>query len=377
MDFKLSDEQELARQNMRDFAAVYVAPIAQELDESGRWPAELYARLGEGGWMGMPFAEEFGGAETDYITYAGVIEELARSCAATAFNVSAHTGVACMCINNFGSLEQKQKYLVPMAQGKHIGAFAITEPSAGTDVGGALSTAVRQGDSYILNGSKTFCTSGPVADTFVVFAWSNKEKREMSCFIIPKGTPGLEIGAKVEKMGIRSSQTSDIFFRNCPVPAENLLGPEGAGLKIAMNGFDHGRVGIAAQSVGIAQAALDESISYAKQRIQFNKPLAKQQQIQFWIADMATEIQAARFLTLHAAWLKDQGRSFSAEAAMAKLYASELATRASHTAVQIHGGYGYCKGVKVERLYRDARITEIYEGTSEAMRMVISGSALR
>lgn len=377
MDFKLSDEQQLVRSNMREFAETYVAPIVQEIDESGRWPADLYARLGDNGWMGMPFAEEFGGAGADYVCFAGAIEELARVCAATAFNVSAHAGVACMCINNFGTVEQKQKYLVPMAQGQHIGAFAITEPSAGTDVGSVLSTAVRQGDSYILNGSKTFCTSGPVADTFVVFAWTNKEKRQMSAFIISKGTPGLVIGAKIDKMGIRSSQTSDVFLKDCAVPLENLLGEEGAGLNIAMNGFDHGRVGIAAQSVGIAQAALDESIFYSKQRVQFNKPLARQQQIQFWIADMATEIQAARFLALHAAWLKDQGQPFSKEAAMAKLYASELANRCSHTALQIHGGYGYCKGVKVERLYRDARITEIYEGTSEAMRMVISGYTLR
>lgn len=377
MDFMLSDEQQLVRSNMREFAETYVAPIAREIDENSSWPAELYARMGEAGWMGMPFPEEYGGAGADYITFAGAIEELARVCPATAFNVSAHAGVACMCINNFGTASQKEKYLLPMAQGRHIGAFAITEPSAGTDVGSALSTAVRHGDTYVLNGSKTFCTSGPVADTFLVFAWTSKEKRQMGAFIIPRDTPGLVIGAKIDKMGIRSSQTSDVLLKNCAIPLENLLGDEGAGLQIAMNGFDHGRVGIAAQCVGIAQAALDEAVSYSKQRVQFGKPLARQQQIQFWIADMATEVQAARFLALHAAWLKDQGRPFSKEAAMAKLYASELATRNTHKALQIHGGYGYCKGVKIERLYRDARITEIYEGTSEAMRMVISGSALR
>ncbi len=376
MDFYLSEEQELIRTAMREFAQEYVAPIAQEIDESSRWPADLYARLGEKGWMGMPFPEEYGGSGTDYVSYVGAIEELAQACAATAFNVSVHTGVACMCINNFGSDEQKKKYLTPLAKGK-IGAFAITEPSAGTDVGGALTNAVLDGDQYVINGSKTFCTNGPVADIYVVFAWTNKEKGEMSCFIIPRDTTGMQIGKKVEKMGMRSSQTSDLYFKDCRIPKENIIGKEGQGLKIAMNGFDHGRVGIAAQAVGIAQAAMDEAIAYSKQRVQFNKPLAKQQQIQFWIADMVTDIQAARLLTLQAAWLKDQGKPFSKEAAMAKLYASELAVRVTNKAVQIHGGYGYCKGVKVERLYRDAKITEIYEGTSEAMKMVIGGSALR
>ncbi len=376
MDFNLTEEQELVRSNMRDFALEYVDPIAEEIDESSSWPADLYAELGKAGWMGMPFPEEYGGAGADYITYAVAIEELAKSCAATAFNVSVHTGVACMCINNFGSEAQKKTFLTPLAQGK-IGAFAITEPTAGTDVGGALTNAVLAGDEYVINGSKTFCTNGPVADTFVVFAWTNKEKGEMSCFIIPRDTPRMTIGSKIHKMGMRSSQTSDLYFKDCRVPKENLIGQEGQGLKIAMNGFDHGRVGIAAQAVGIAQAALDEAIRYSKQRVQFSKPIAKQQQIQFWIADMVTEVNAARLLTHQAAWLKDQGKPFSKEAAMAKLYASELAVRVTNKAVQIHGGYGYCKGVKVERLYRDAKITEIYEGTSEAMRMVIGGSALR
>lgn len=376
MDFYLSEEQDLIRQAMREFAQEYVAPIAQEIDESSRWPADLYVRLGEKGWMGMPFPEEYGGSGADYVSYAGAIEELAQVCAATAFNVSVHTGVACMCINNFGTDEQKKEYLTPLAKGK-IGAFAITEPSAGTDVGGALTNAVLDGDEYVINGSKTFCTNGPVADTYVVFAWTNKEKGEMSCFIIPRDTPGMQIGHKIEKMGMRSSQTSDLYFKDCRVPKANIIGKEGQGLKIAMNGFDHGRVGIAAQAVGIAQAALDEAIAYSKQRVQFGKPIAKQQQIQFWIADMVTEIQAARLLTLQAAWLKDQGKPFSKEAAMAKLYASELAVRVTNKAVQIHGGYGYCKGIKVERLYRDAKITEIYEGTSEAMKMVIGGSTLR
>jgi len=376
MDFNLTEDQELIRRAMREFAQEYVAPIAEEIDENSSWPADLYAKLGEKGWMGMPFPEEYGGSATSYVAYAGAIEELAQFCAATAFNVSVHTGVACMCINNFGSDQQKKTYLAPLAQGK-IGAFAITEPSAGTDVGGALTSAVLQGDEYVINGSKTFCTNGPVADIYVVFAWTNKEAGEMSCFIIPKGTPGLQAGSKIHKMGMRSSQTSDLYLKDCRVPKDNLIGKEGQGLKIAMNGFDHGRVGIAAQAVGIAQAALDEAIAYSKQRIQFKKPIAKQQQIQFWIADMVTEIQAARLLTLQAAWMKDQGKPFSKEAAMAKLYASELAVRVTNKALQIHGGYGYCKGFKVERLYRDAKITEIYEGTSEAMRMVIGGSALR
>ncbi|MGR6836851.1 acyl-CoA dehydrogenase [Syntrophomonas erecta] len=380
MDFKLSEEQELVRSNMREFALKYVEPIAAELDETARYPKEVIEKLAEGGWMGMPFPVEYGGQGTDYLTYAIAVEELSRSCAATGFTMSVHTSLALMPINNFGTDEQKKKYLTPLAKGEHIGAFALTEPGAGTDVGAATTTAVLDGDEYVLNGTKTFCSNGPVADTFVTFAWTDKSaggSKGMSSFIVPKGTPGLTIGSHFQKMGIRASQTSEVIFKNCRIPKANLLGKEGDGMKIAMNCFDHGRIGIAAQSIGILQAALDESISYSKQRVQFGKPISKNQAVQWWMVDMATDLNACRFLTYHAAWLKDQGQRFTKEASMAKLFCAEAAMKHTVKAVQIHGGYGYVKGVKVERLMRDAKITEIYEGSSEAQRMVIAGNILR
>jgi len=379
MDFRLSEEQELVKSNMREFALKYVEPIAVELDETARYPQEIIAKLAEGGWMGMPFPTAYGGQGTDYLTYALAVEELSRSCAATGFTMSVHTSLALMPIFNFGTDDQKNKYLTPLAKGEKIGAFALTEPGAGTDVGAAVSTAVLDGDEYVLNGTKTFCSNGPVADTYVTFAWTDKSAgpKGLSCFIVPRDTPGLKVGAHMMKMGIRASQTSDIIFKDCRVPKANLLGGEGSGMKIAMNCFDHGRIGIAAQSVGIIQAALDESISYSKQRIQFSKPISKNQAIQWWLVDMATDLSACRFLTYHAAWLKDQGQPFTKEASMAKLFCAEAAMKHTIKAVQVHGGLGYIKGVKVERLMRDAKITEIYEGSSEAQRMVIGGSILR
>jgi len=379
VDFKLTEEQELVRQNMREFAEKYVDPIAAEIDENSRYPAEVIEKLAEGGWMGMPFPQEYGGAGTDYLTYAVAVEELSRSCAATGFTMSVHTSLASMPIYLFGSEEQKKKYLTPMAEGAHLGAFALTEPGAGTDVSAATTTAELDGDEYVINGTKTFTSNGPVADTYIVFAWTDKSagRKGMSAFIVPKGTQGMRVGSHFLKMGIRASQTSEMIFKDCRVPKENLLGEEGQGMQIAMVCFDHGRIGIAAQAVGITQAALDESISYSKQRIQFGKPISRQQAIQWMIANMATDIAAGRFLTYYAAWLKDQGKPFSKEASMAKLFTAEMASRHTSKAVQIHGGYGYCKGFKVERLMRDAKITEIYEGTSEAQRMVIAGNLLR
>ncbi|ABI67616.1 acyl-CoA dehydrogenase [Syntrophomonas wolfei] len=379
MDFKLSEEQELIRENIRELVKKYLDPIAVEIDESSRYPAEVIEQLAAGGWMGMPYPVEYGGAGLDYVSYAMVIEEISRSCAATGFTVSCHTSLASGPIFNFGNEEQKQKYLVPLAKGQHIGAFAVTEPGAGTDVGAATTTATLDGDSYVLNGIKTFTSNGPVADTFVVFAFTDKSLggKGMSAFIISKDNPGLKVGQHFYKMGIRASQTSEIILKDCRVPREDLLGKEGQGLQIAMSSFDHGRIGIAAQAVGITQAALDESISYSKQRVQFGKPISKNQAIQWMIADMATDIAAARFLYSYAAFLKDQKQPFSKEAAMAKVFAAEMSTRHTSKAVQIHGGYGYIKGQKVERLMRDAKITEIYEGTSEAQRMVIAGNLLR
>ena len=329
--------------------------------------------------MGVPIPTEYGGAGADYVTHSVAIEELSRSCSSTGFTVSIHVGIGCTLPLLFGNEEQKKKYLVPMAKGEHLAAFVLTEPGAGTDVMAATTTAVLDGDEYVINGVKTFTSNGPTGDTYLVFAWTDKEagRKGMSAFIVPKDTPGMKAGEHFAKMGLRSSQTSETVFKDCRVPKENLLGEEGQGLQIAMTGFDHGRIGIAAQAVGITQAALEESIKWSKERVQFGKPIARQQAIQWMIADMAMDIDAGRFLTYRAAWLKDQGVPFSKEAAMAKLFASEMAVKHTSKAVQIHGGYGYVKGAKVERLMRDAKITEIYEGTSEAMRMVISGNVLR
>ena len=379
MDFKLTEEQELIRKNMREFAAKYVDPIAVEIDENSRHPAELFKKLAEGDWLGIPIPIEYGGAGADYLTHIVAVEELSRSCASTGFTVSIHVGIASMLILLFGNEEQKKKYLVPLAKGQNLGAFVLTEPGAGTDVMAATTTAILDGNDYVINGTKTFTSNGPTGGTYLVFAWTDKAagRKGMSTFVIPRETPGMKVGEHFKKMGLRSSQTSEMVFKDCRVPKENLLGKEGAGLVMAMAGFDHGRVGIAAQSVGILQAALDESIRYSKERVQFGAPIARQQAISWMIANMATDLSAARLLTYHAALLKDQKQPFSKEASMAKLFAAEAAMRHTIKAVQIQGGYGYIKGAKVERLMRDAKITEIYEGTSEAQRMVISGNVLR
>ena len=379
MDFKLTEEQELIRKNMREFAEKHVDPIAVEIDENSRHPAALFLKLAEGDWMGMPIPVEYGGAGADYLTHVIAVEELSRSCASTGFTVSIHVGIAAMLILLFGNEQQKQKYLTPLAKGQNLGAFVLTEPGAGTDIMAATTTAVLDGNDYVLNGTKTFTSNGPTGGTYLVFAWTDKAagRKGMSAFIIPQDTPGMKAGEHFKKMGLRSSQTSEMVFKDCRVPRENLLGKEGAGMAMAMTGFDHGRIGIAAQAVGILQAALDESIRYSKERVQFGAPISRQQAISWMIANMATDLAAARFLTYHAAWLKDQNQPFSKEASMAKLYTSEAAMRHTIKAVQIQGGYGYCKGAKVERLMRDAKITEIYEGTSEAQRMVISGNVLR
>jgi butyryl-CoA dehydrogenase len=379
MDFRLTEEQELIRKNMREFAEKHVDPIAVEIDENSRHPVELFKKLGHGGWMGIPIPQQYGGAGADFLTHVVVVEEISRSCSSTGFTLSFHAGIIGMSIFLFGNEEQKKKYLVPLAMGQHLGSFALTEPGAGTDVMAVATTAVHQGNNYVINGTKTFVSNGPIADTYIIFAWTDKTagKKGMSAFIIPRGTSGLKPGEHFQKMGLRSSQTSEVVFRDCQIPEENLLGREGDGLFIAMTGFDRGRIGIAAQAIGILLAALDESIKYAKERIQFGKPIASNQAIAWMIADMATDLSAARHLTYLAAWLKDNNQPFSKEAAMAKLFVTEAAVRHTIKAVQIHGGYGYIKGAKVERLMRDAKIAEIYEGTSEAQRMVISGSVIR
>lgn len=379
MDFRLTEEQELIRKNMREFAERHVDPIAAEIDENSRHPAELFRKLGEGGWMGIPIPQRYGGAGSDFLTHIIAVEEISRSCSSTGFTLSFHAGIIGMSLFLFGNDDQKKKYLVPLAMGKHLGSFALTEPGAGTDVMAVATTAVHQGNDYVINGTKTFVSNGTIADTYIIFGWTDKNagRKGMSAFIVPRGTPGLKPGEHFQKMGLRSSQTSEVVLRHCQVPEENLLGQEGDGLGIAMTGFDRGRIGIAAQATGILQAALDESIKYSKERVQFGKPIARQQAIAWMIADMATDLSAARHLTYLAASLKDNNQPFSKEAAMAKLFATEAAARHTIKAVQIHGGYGYIKGAKVERLMRDAKIAEIYEGTSEAQRMVIFGNVIR
>jgi butyryl-CoA dehydrogenase len=379
MDFRLTEEQELIRASAREFTQKYLEPIAAELDEESRYPADVMAKLAEMDWLGIPYPTEYGGAGSDYLTFAIVIEEISRACASTGFTVSATTGLVLTPIFQYGNEEQKKKFMIPLCKGEKVGAFALTEPGAGTDPGSATTSAVLEGDEYVINGTKTFVSNGPLADIFVVIAVTDKTKgaRGMSAFVVPKEAGGITVGKHFKKMGLRASQTSEVFFKDCRIPKENLLGQEGQGFRIAMQALDTGRIGIAAQAVGILQAALDESISFAKERVQFGKPISTNQAIQWMLVDMATDLQAARFLTYYAAFCKDQGQSASKEAAMAKLFASEAVSRHTSKAVQIHGGIGYMKGTKVERLMRDAKITEIYEGTSEAQRMVIAGAMLR
>jgi butyryl-CoA dehydrogenase len=379
MDFELTDEQQLIRDAVREFAAAEVAPIAAELDRDHRFPSELLPRLAEMNLMGMPYPEKEGGAGADYVSYVIAVEELSRACASTGIILSAHTSLATWPIFKFGTEAQKERYLPDMASGRRLGAFALTEPAAGTDAAAGTATATLHGDGYALNGSKMFITNAPYADVYIVFAKTDPERgtRGMSAFIIEKGAAGFSVGEAEHKLGIRGSSTPPVYFSDCRVPKEALLGGEGEGFKIAMQTLDGGRIGVSAQALGIAQAALDASVAYAKERIQFGKPIATLQAIQWMIADMATEIDAARLLVYRAASCVDQGQPYSTEGAMAKLFASETATRVAGKAIQIHGGYGYTESYPVERNYRDAKITELYEGTSEVQRMVIARSTLR
>ena len=379
MDFELTDEQQLIRDAVREFAEAEVTPIAAELDRDHRFPRELMPKLAEMNLMGMPYPEKAGGAGADYVSYAIAVEELSRACASTGVIVSAHTSLATWPVYKFGTEAQQDRYLHDMASGHRLGAFALTEPAAGTDAGAGTATATPRADGYVLNGSKMFITNAPFAEVYVVFAKTDPEggTRGMSAFIVEKDTPGFSVGEAEHKLGIRGSSTPPIYFSDCRVPRDALLGEEGNGFKIAMATLDGGRIGIAAQALGIAQAALDASVAYAKERVQFGKPIATLQAIQWMIADMATEIDAARLLVYRAASCVDHGRPYSTEGAMAKLFAAETATRVAGKAIQIHGGYGYTESYPVERNYRDAKITEIYEGTSEVQRMVIARSTLR
>ena len=379
MNFTLTKEQELVRQMVRDFAVNEVKPIAAEIDVTERFPMENVKKMGELGMMGIPFPTEFGGAGGDVLSYILAVEELSKVCATTGVILSAHTSLCASLINENGTPEQKEKYLRDLCTGNKIGAFGLTEPGAGTDAAGQQTTAVLDGDNYILNGSKIFITNGGVADTFIVFAMTDKSKgtKGISAFIVEKGFLGFSIGKKEDKLGIRASSTTELIFENCVVPKENLIGREGKGFGIAMKTLDGGRIGIAAQALGIAEGALDEAIKYMKERKQFGRPIAAFQGLQWMVAEMSTKIEAARFLVYKAAWLKENRQPYSVDAARAKLYAAEVAMDVTTKAVQLFGGYGYTKEYPMERMMRDAKITEIYEGTSEVQKMVISGSLLK
>jgi len=379
MNFELSEEQLLIRGMVKEFAASEVAPIAAEIDRNHRFPEESIPKLAKLNLLGVPYPEEFGGAGADNVSYVLVIEELARVCASTAAIVSGHTSLATWPIFEFGTSAQKEKYVTNLASGSMLGAFAITEPGAGTDAAAGKATAVVDGDEYVLNGSKIFITNGGYADVYIVTAMTDLAAgtRGISAFIVEKGAPGFSVGEKEHKMGIKASSTTPLYFSDCRIPKDALLGKEGKGFNLAMATLDGGRIGIAAQALGIAQGAFDASIAYAKERVQFGKPLAALQAIQWMIADMATDIDAARLLVYRAAWKKDQGLPYGTAASMAKLFASETSTRVADRAIQIHGGYGYTESYPVERAYRDAKITELYEGTSEVQRLVIAGSLLR
>ncbi len=376
MDFKWNDEQQLMQTMFREFVDKEIRPLAAELDEQERFPSELIPKMGEIGMFGIPIAEDYGGVGMGTLEYVMAVEEISKACASTGVTVSAHTSLCCWPIEHFGTEEQKQKYLPELATGEKLGAFGLTEPNAGTDAAMQRTVAEDKGDYFLLNGSKIFITNGEVADVYVVFAMTDKEAgtRGISAFILEKGMEGFSFGSHERKMGIRGSSTCELVFENVKVPKENLLGELGKGFKIAMMTLDGGRIGIAAQALGIAQGAIDEAVKYVKDRVQFGRPISKFQNTQFTLADMQTRVDAARMLVYRAAAMKDEGENYSAAAAEAKLFASETASDVTRRAVQLFGGYGYTREYPVERMMRDAKITEIYEGTSEVQKMVISAA---
>ena len=378
MLFQTTPAHEELRAKIRAFAEEEIKPIAFMLDQQNEFPDEAVRKLGEMGLMGIPFPREYGGAGLDALSYAIAVEELARVDGGAGVILSAHVSLGSWPIFAYGTEEQKQKYLVPLARGEKIGAFGLTEPNAGSDAGGTETTAVLKGDHYVLNGGKIFITNAPKADTYVVFAVTTPDigTRGISAFIVEKGWKGFYFGDHYDKMGIRSSSTAELIFDNVEVPKENLLGKEGEGFKIAMSTLDGGRIGIAAQALGIAQGAYDAAVAYAKERVQFGKPIGFQQAISFKIADMATKLRCARFLVYSAAELKEEHAPYGMESAMAKMYASDIALEVTNDALQIHGGAGFMKGMEVERAYRDAKITTIYEGTNEIQRVVIASHIL-
>ena len=379
MNFELNKEQIMTRQLFRNFAETEVKPLAQEVDEQEKFPEETVKKMAKCGFMGIPFPEESGGQGCDTLTYAMCVEELSRVCATTGVIVSAHTSLCAEPIRKYGNKEQREKYLAPLAKGEKLGAFGLTEPGAGTDSAGQQTKAVLKGDHYILNGTKIFITNGGKADIFIILAMTDKSQgnKGISAFIVEKEFPGFSVGKKELKMGIRGSSTTELVFEDCMVPKENLLGAEGRGFGIAMGTLDGGRIGIAAQALGIAQGAFDETVAYVKERKQFGRSISAFQNTQFQLAEMKTQIEASRLLVYKAALAKDTQSRFSEEAAMAKLFASETAMAVTTKCVQLHGGYGYTRDYPIERMMRDAKITEIYEGTSEVQRMVIAGAVLR
>lgn len=379
MNFNLKPEQALSLKLFKEFAEKEVQPLAAEIDEMERFPEETVAKMAAIGMMGIPLPHDLGGSGGDTLTYIMAVEELSKYCGTTGVILSAHTSLACGPLYSFGTPEQKAKYLVPLAKGEKLGAFGLTEPNAGSDSAMQQTVAVKEGNHYRINGSKIFITNGGYADTFIIFAMTDKAKgtRGISAFILEKDTPGFTIGKTEHKLGIKGSSTTELIFKDVLLPEENLLGQEGKGFKIAMHTLDGGRIGIAAQALGIAQGALDEAVKYTKERKQFGRSISSFQNSQFKIAELQTKIDAARLLTYRAACLKDSGASYTTEAAMAKLYASEIAMESTRESIQLLGGYGYTREYPVERMYRDAKITEIYEGTSEVQKMVIAGSLLK
>ena len=379
MNLKLTEEQQLLQKSVREFAEAEVKPLAREIDETGRFPRDIFKKAAELGLTGVAMPEQYGGAGMDHISYAIVIEEISRVCASTGVILSVQNSLYCDPICRFGTEDQKKKFLVPYARGEKIGCYALTEPQAGSNAAALSTKAVRKGDGYVINGTKAWITNGGAADAAVVYVNTQPEKGEkgITALVVEKGTRGFSVGKEEKKLGIHGSACTELVFIDCEVPADNRIGNEGEGYKVALSTLDGGRIGIAAQAIGIAQGAFEAALSYAQQRQAFGHPISDFQAIQFMLADMATEIDAARLLARRAAWKQDSGARFSMEAAIAKLFASEMATRVTHKAIQVHGGNGYSSEYPVERAYRDARITEIYEGTSEIQRLVIAAWILK
>jgi butyryl-CoA dehydrogenase len=379
VDLELSEEQQLLQKSVREFAEAEVRPLAKENDETGKFPRGLFQKAAELGLTGVAIPESEGGAGMDHISYAIVIEEISRVCASTGVILSVQNSLYCDPIHRFGTEEQKKKFLLPFARGDKIGCYALTEPQAGSNAAALATKAVRKGDKYVINGTKAWITNGGAADAAIVYVNTQPERDEkgITALVVEKGTPGFAVGKEEKKLGIHATACTELSFSDCEVAAANRIGEEGEGYKVALSTLDGGRIGIAAQATGIAQGAFEAALSYAQQRQAFGHPIADFQAIQFMLADMATEIDAARLLLRRAAWKQDSGARFSMEAAIAKLFASEMSTRVAHKAIQIHGGYGYSSEYPVERAYRDARITEIYEGTSEIQRLVIAAWVLK